>query len=334
MKRTMKLLAVTVALTATITGVAGAASSPTVATRGAINVGNTTAKLQATINPNGNQTSYTFQYGVTNAYGQVTKSHSVGKGTKTVSVSVAVGGLTPGTVYHYRVDASNKSGTAVGSDRKFTTTGHPPAGVVTGPAVNVRKTSATVTGSVNPNGQSTTWVVQYGLTAAYGVQTFGQGLANVNAPLPVSAQLSGLSPATLFHYRVVAYHGSSVVSSGADETFFTEPQVRPRPRLTARTTPSRDRSRPYVFTTAGSLHGAGSIPAPLRCAGKVGLRYYQGSHRVGLIAVPVGPNCRFTARASFKHLSGHGPRPLSITIDFRGNGYVAPASRTNYVTAG
>ncbi len=334
MKRTAQLLVALVAGAATITGVAVAASSPTVSTGATAKVGDTTATLQGTVNPNGNKTAYVFQYGLTSAYGASTASRSIGHGTKTVQVAVTVGGLTPGTVYHYRVAALNRAGGAVGRDRSFTTSGHPPAAVVTGVAVGVGKTVATVTGSVNPEGATTTWVVQYGLSASYGMQTFPQNLPAVSSPLGVSLQLVGLAPATLFHYRIVAYHGTNVVSAGGDQTFFTEPELRPTPTLRAHTTPSRARTRPYVFTTNGTLSGAGFIPASARCTGNVGLRYYANGRQIGFVVVPVGLDCRFSAQDSFRRLRGPTPAGVRITVDFRGNGYLRPVGRTDHVTAG
>src|SRR5438132_8378511 len=41
----------------------------------------------------------------------------------------------------------------------------------TGPALSVTSTSANLTGSVNPNGQSTTYAFQFGTTTGYGSQT-------------------------------------------------------------------------------------------------------------------------------------------------------------------
>jgi hypothetical protein len=52
------------------------------------------------------------------------------------------------------------------------------------------------------------------------------------------------------------------------------------------------------------------------------------------ILVPVGPKCKFTASTRFRHIKGRGPRSVRIAIHFRGNGYIAPVSRTNRVTAG
>ena len=264
---------------------------------------NTTAVLNGHVNPNGRATDYTFSYGPTTAYGAATPAHSVGGGTKLVAVSPTIAGLTPGTVYHYRISAVNGTGSSAGADRTFTTTGPPPADVVTGPALNVGKTVATPTASINPQGAVTTWVIQYGLTPAYGFETFAQTLAPVVQPLAVSVQLAGLAPATLFHYHVVAYHGSGVVSQGGDATFFTEPSKRPAPKLTAHTSPGRDRRSPYRFTTTGSLGGAGFIPAAQKCTGNVGIRYYNGRRQLAFVVAPVGADCRFSAPAAFSPLA-------------------------------
>ena len=334
MKRMASLLAAPATLLALGVGVAIAASSPTVSTGPATSVTDTSAKLAATINPNGADTGYVIQYGLTSSYGLSSTSRSAGSATKPVSVATTIKGLTPGTVYHYRVSALNKAGAASGADRKFKTTGAPPAAVVTGAPSSVLKTQATLTGTIDPEGAGTQWVIQYGLTAAYAVQSFPQTLPAVTGSVPVSLQLSGLAPATLFHYRVVAYHGANVVSAGADATFFTQPDRRPVPRLTARTQPAVARKSPYSFTTDGTLHGAAFIPASARCSGTVALRYYQGRKQVGVAVAPVGSDCRFTAQDTFHRRLGHGPTRLRITIHFRGNGYLAAADRTNSVTAG
>lgn len=336
MKRTMTLIvaATATAAAATITGVAVAASSPTVSTRAATKISNSGATLNGVVNPNGNPTGYAFDYGVTNAYGLVTKSHSAGHGTKPISVDAGVGSLSPGTVYHYRVVALNKSGAAFGSDHTFKTKGPPPAGVVTGSPISVGKTTATVTGTVSTNGAATSWTVQFGLTGAYGSQTFAQLIPNSPTPTPVSIQLMGLTPATLFHYRFVGSHGPKVVTYGGDATFFTEPVKRPKPRLTVQTKPSRDRHRPFVYTTTGGLRGGSFIPANVRCTGNVGLRYFRGRRQISFALVQVAPNCTFSSQARFRRLRGSGLRPVRIKVTFRGNGYIRRVSRSTTVTAG
>jgi hypothetical protein len=333
-KRIRSLLGVLVVLSAIGAGVALAASSPTVATVKPTKVTNTSADLHATVNPNGNSTGYQFQYGLSTAYGLATSSHSAGGGTKKVNVTTAVKGLTPGTRYHFRIVALNRSGGAYGRDISFKTTGAPPAAVITGPPSTVRKTLAALTGAINPEGAPTTWVLQYGRTGGYGVETFAQKLPAVKSAVPVSAVLSGLAPATLFHYRFVAYHGTTVVSAGQDATFFTEPDRRPKSHVAARTTPRVFKRSPYRFTTNGTIRAASFIPASSRCQGKVTLTYRQGKKRVGVVAAPLGSNCRFTAQETFHRRRGRGAIPLRISIRFGGNGYLMPSTATNRVTAG
>lgn len=79
----------------------------------------------------------------------------------------------------------------------------PPA-VHTGAAEAVSYASATLTGSVNPRGVATYYYFQYGPTDAYGLQTSLAEAGSGRAGVRVSAPLSGLSPLTAYHYRLVA----------------------------------------------------------------------------------------------------------------------------------
>lgn len=335
MSRTIKSLIATLVAGLATAGVAAAASTPAVTAESAVNVANTTATLTATINPNGSATGYSFQYGPTNAYGLSTSSHRIHAGSRPVTVHINVAGLTPGTPYHFHVAALNGAGSASGADKTFTTTGPPPAAVVTGPAVNVGKTVATATGSINPQGAATTWAVQYGLSTTYGSQTIpAQDLAAVTTSLPVSAVLSGLAPGTLFHYRLIAYHGGNITSAGADVTFFTEPSTRPKPRLNVHSSPSRDRRKPYAFTTTGKLSGANKIPSTSKCSGTATLKYYIGRKKIGSVAAQVGPDCSFSGQNSFRRVRAATPARITIKVHFNGNGYIAPVDRSNTVTAG
>jgi hypothetical protein len=337
MKRASRVLAVVLVASAMITGVALAAASPTVATGAATKIGPASAVLTARINPNGRSTGFLFSYGLTTAYGVNSAARSAGHGSKTVDVSQQITGLSPGTVYHYRIYAQNASGVAYGADRTFTTGGPAPAQPVTGATSAVGKTQATPTGSVNPMSAPTNWTVQYGLTTAYGYESIPQPLAAVAGPLAVSAPLVGLAPATLFHYRVVAFHtvaGQPVEYDGADATFFTEPAVRPRPDLRTHIAPGTARRSPYTYTVSGQLRGAGFIPALQRCVGNVGIRFYNGRRPLAFVVAPVGADCRFSQQASFRHYHGHGATKLEVTIDYRGTGYLASVTRTDHVTAG
>ena len=86
-------------------------------------VANTGAWLESGLYPNGEATTYYWQYGTTTSYGFRTKALAVGSGTDPVSVVSHLGDLQPRTKYHYRVVATNASGTQYGYDGSFTTTG-------------------------------------------------------------------------------------------------------------------------------------------------------------------------------------------------------------------
>ncbi len=333
LRRTIGAFAGTVALGLSLTAVA-AAATPTATTGTATAITQTTAVLHGHVDPHGVDTDFAFNVGPTIAYGTTTLSKSAGSGTKARAVDEEVTGLEPGTEYHYRISAVSATGTVYGLDETFTTAGSPPSAVDTGPATSVGKTVATPTGAIDPNGSSTTWQIQYGLTTAYGLQTFVQpAIAPGFTAVPVSLQLSGLAPATLFHYRVVGFHGA-VPTYGADATFFTEPATAPSPSMTTKTTPSSDRRSPYTFTTSGSLKGGTSIPSTYRCTGTVGIRYYNGSHQLAYAVAGVSSSCTFSAKVSFKKTDGKGSVPLRVTVYHRSNGYLAGESKVDHVKAG
>jgi hypothetical protein len=79
------------------------------------------ALLKAKINPQGEATTYRFEWGTTNAYGNSSPEGGVGSDSADHVVIFGLEGLTPGTSYHWRVVATNQSGTATGPDRIFTT---------------------------------------------------------------------------------------------------------------------------------------------------------------------------------------------------------------------
>ncbi len=101
---------------------AGAAVTlPTVHTGNAVHVSYGSATLQGTVTPNGGDTSYYFQYGLTSSYGGQTAIADAGSGTGTVNVSLPITGLQPLSVYHYRLVAVNSAGPVLGSDRTLLT---------------------------------------------------------------------------------------------------------------------------------------------------------------------------------------------------------------------
>jgi len=101
-------------------------TDPTVTTGSASTVTSTSATLNGAVNPNGSTTTYYFEYGTTASYGATTTSTSAGSGTSDVSVDASITGLTAKTTYHYRVVATNTSGTSQGADATFVTSSQKP----------------------------------------------------------------------------------------------------------------------------------------------------------------------------------------------------------------
>ena len=93
-------------------------------------------------------------------------------------------------------------------------------------ATAIGPTTATVSGSVDPNGAATSWYVEYGTTTSYGSKTSSTSAGSGTSSSSVSANLTGLSPGTSYHYRVVATN-SAGTGRGADGLLTTSaaPQV-------------------------------------------------------------------------------------------------------------
>jgi len=132
-------------------------------------------------------------------------------------------GRTPGTTYYYKIRAYNFVGdSAYGNEANATTLTAPPT-AVTNPATNVTHDFARINGTVNPNGSGTTAYFELGTDTNYDLFTSspisaGSGTNNVI----VWTDISGFSPETTYHYRVVAFNARGT-SNGNDVSFTTLP---------------------------------------------------------------------------------------------------------------
>jgi hypothetical protein len=135
-------------------------------------------------------------------------------------VSANISSLSANTVYHFRIVATNSGGTRHGSDRTFTTlTATGPPVVTTSPPTNVASSSATLNGSLDPHGLSTTVHFQYGTTTSYGHTTTIQTQTG-NTFRNIIANISALSASTTYHFRIVATN-SAGTRYGTDRAFTT-----------------------------------------------------------------------------------------------------------------
>jgi hypothetical protein len=86
-----------------------------------VSLTSTTATLAGQVNPKGQATAFTFEYGTTTAFGLLSAIDSAGAGGWSQGVTLTIAGLTPGTTYVYRLVAANASGMAEGTVHGFTT---------------------------------------------------------------------------------------------------------------------------------------------------------------------------------------------------------------------
>jgi phosphodiesterase/alkaline phosphatase D-like protein len=196
-------------------------SPPTADTNAATAVTGTGATLNGTVNANNDNTTVTFQYGTTPAYGStVPADQSPVTGITNTAVSTAITGLTNNTTYHYRVVAQNGSGTTNGADMTFFTGTAPPT-VTTGAASSIGSTGATLNGTVNANNGSTTVTFEYGETTGYGrTATADQSPVTGSIDTAVSVNVTDLGPNTNYHFRVVGQNAAGT-TNGTDMIFTT-----------------------------------------------------------------------------------------------------------------
>src|SRR5689334_18167649 len=71
-------------------------------------------------------------------------------------------------------------------------------------ASNVAQTTAQLNGSVNPNGAQTQYFFQLGTNTLYGTNSPATAVGNGTKAVNVSAAITNLTPATKYHFRIVA----------------------------------------------------------------------------------------------------------------------------------
>jgi hypothetical protein len=185
------------------------------------------ATLNGTVNPEGVPiTECFFEYGPSESYEQTAAcEQTVGSGSSEVAVSAKITGLTPGTTYHFRLVASNKTvsnkaPSSNGSDETFATYPLPAIVPASATATNITATSAELTAQINPGGLEVTECrFEYGTSTSYTTtvpcepNTF-EGTEAVAA----SRHIKDLEANTTYHWRVVATSAAGTTTS-VDHTF-------------------------------------------------------------------------------------------------------------------
>ncbi len=305
--------------------------APTATTTDCSNITAATASLNGTVNPNGSATTYYFEYGTTTTYGTQTTSSSAGAGTTAVNVSADLVALTPLTTYHFRLVATNGTGTSRGEDKTCVTgapvPGCPTPAVVTGTANSITITNATLTGTVDANGAQTYHAFEYGLTSAYGTRTATQNSGSGTEPQAVSAVITGLKAGTTYHYRVIAANTCGQVALGSDQTFTTPSPyvIKGKPQLTIKARPKRDKKKPWRYRIGGRLLLPAGVSKAEGCEGRVKVRIARANKTVAVRRPAVRGNCKYHTRIRVANKNLKKRRgQLRVRNKFPGNAVLKP----------
>jgi DNA-binding beta-propeller fold protein YncE len=135
---------------------------------------------------------------------------------------LAINGVTNGVVsfsFSNNIAGSNRMGGILLLGRSISVTQIvPPPQAITQPATAVTSNSATLNALITPGGAAATVYFAYGTNANYGNSTAGTNLAGGTNAIYVSSSVSGLLPATVYHFEAIASNSTGTVSGG-DLTF-------------------------------------------------------------------------------------------------------------------
>jgi hypothetical protein len=205
-------------------------------TTSAADVGTTSATLQGTVDPLGTpvtgchfdiveaadyNSSASDPYSSGQRVACAQTPAQIGSGSAPVSITADASGLASGTTYEFRLVASDARATANGPNQTFSTS---PAAVITDPqAENLTATTGDLTANINPEGLDTTYQFQWGTSTSYtnDVPAAPADLGSGTAPVTETAQLTGLTPNTTYHWRVIATDSNGTTTT-ADQTFVYE----------------------------------------------------------------------------------------------------------------
>ncbi len=227
---------------------------PSVTTNSATGVSQSSAVLNGSVNPNNSFTTAWFEWGSSSSLGNTTGTQSIGNSNSHTPLSFGLTGLSSNTTYYFRVVAQNNSGTVQGSILSFTTQGDNSGNgapfVSTNFANVVSQNSATLNGSVNPNGGYTTTWFEYGPSPSLGSSIGFQAVGSGQSTQSFSSTLSGLFGNTTYYFRAVGQNSSGTsygtilnfATSGFTNLVSSAPTVSTLP-VTG------------VFQTSATLHG-------------------------------------------------------------------------------
>jgi NHL repeat len=210
-------------------------------------VTSSSADLSGELNPENTNTTYEFQYAkacnanetcspIAQIPGMLETPVQESAAYGRLGTTAEISGLQPQSTYRYRLTAANEkgeeavseSGSSTLPEGTFTTGQAPATAASTGAASAVGATSATISGSVNPDGLPATYSFELGVyegaTTQYG-DVFSGPAGTAATATEETLALTGLQPDTTYAYRIAVHsgyiHNSNNTIEGATVLFTT-----------------------------------------------------------------------------------------------------------------
>jgi hypothetical protein len=115
----------------------------------------------------------------------------------------------------------------------------------------------------------------------------------------------------------------------------TVPRFKPS-KVTSTTTPKKDSSAPFTFTTKGRISRPAGVSAAAGCRGTVAVTFKAGKKTISTRKAKVSKSCTFRSKVKFSIPSRLHPKSLRVRSTFRGNAVLtsrASSRKTVKVTA-
>jgi DNA-binding beta-propeller fold protein YncE len=219
------------------------------------------AVLNGIVNPAGAPVSECFfEYGPTTSYGSLAACEGpdageLGSGSTAVEVHARVTGLAREGTYHFRLVAGNardvNAGLGLDEPVRSGDASFGPPLIASESVARVTSSSAHLGALVNPDDVETRAWIEYGPTPGYGERSPEVDLGSGAAGEPVVVPVAGLTPGTVYYYRV---HAESVLGDvlGEGRVFVTQRSVAGEPVLLD--------GREWELVSPADKHGAAIEP--------------------------------------------------------------------------
>ena len=302
---------------------------PTLSTTPTTNTSVSATTLSGTVNPNGDSdTGIGFCYSTSSTLSDCSGATSVAattttdSGSGTSGFSASATGLSAGTEYYFEIYATDSTSglTSYSTDGTFTTAATPT--LSTGTVTNTSNTASTLSGSVDPNGDSDT-----GIGFCYSTSST---LAACSGATPVaattttdsgsgtssfSASVSGLSVGTTYYFEIYATDSAGLTSYSATGSYTTAAT----PSITVTNSPSSPKLGDTVTFSA-------TVTGPAGGATPTGAVSWSLSGEVGTCDSTTGPTGSSNVAVYTCVISASAGGNYSATASYEGDNAYAPVA--------